>query len=184
MRIYRESFSYIKESRKFIYFAIALFFVSSVFGVLFSSKLGFFDDLIKEIISKTEGFSVIQLIIYIFRNNLMAALFSLFLGIFIGVFPLINAITNGLLIGYVLALSYKITNSIFVVWRLVPHGIFELPAIFIAIGLGVRLGMFVFSKNRKKAFMYRLDKSLKVFVSVVIPLLAVAAIIESILIRF
>ena len=182
--IYFQSFSYIKEARRYIYLAVGLFVLSGIVGAVFNSYFGFFDDVLKDIINKTQGLNMWQIMVYIFYNNVMAALFSLFLGIFIGIFPFFNAITNGLLIGYVLALSYKVTNSVFIIWRLVPHGLFELPAIFISIGLGMKLGMFIFSKNKKEVFMHRLDKSLKVFLSIVIPLLVIAAIIEGILIAF
>ena len=34
-------------------------------------------------------------------------------------------------------------------FRLLPHGIFELPAIFISLGLGLRFGMFIFQKEKE-----------------------------------
>jgi len=35
-----------------------------------------------------------------------------------------------------------------ILWRLVPHGIFELPAVFISLGLGIKLGTFIFREYR------------------------------------
>ncbi|MEI6731787.1 MAG: stage II sporulation protein M, partial [archaeon] len=67
-------------------------------------------------------------------------------------------------------------------WKIVPHGIFELPAIFVSLGLGIKLGAFVFGPERKKEFVRRALASLKVFVYVVLPLLIIAAIIEGMLI--
>ena len=69
-------------------------------------------------------------------------------------------------------------------WRLAPHGIFELPALFISLGLGLKLGMFFLEKDKVKTFRNYLWNSLRVFLYIIIPLLLVAALIEGTLIFF
>ena len=74
----------------------------------------------------------------------------------------------------------------FEMWRLLPHGIFELPAVFISLGLGIRLGTTLFNRNVKnidKEIFRRLRNSFKVFIFIVLPLLVVAAIIEGVLMK-
>jgi stage II sporulation protein M len=68
--------------------------------------------------------------------------------------------------------------------NLLPHGIFELPAIFISLGLGLKLGTTWFKKNIAETFRKYFWESLRVFVWIILPLLSVAAIIEGLLIAF
>ena len=137
----------------------------------------------REIVSKTEGLGTLDMILFIFNNNVKSAFFGLMFGILFGIFPLINALFNGLVLGYVFKLAWGI-SGVNDFWRILPHGIFELPAIFISLGLGLKLGMFFFTKNWKKELKYRFYSSLKAFIFVVVPLLVVAAIIEGFLIMW
>ena len=141
------------------------------------------NDMIRELLLKTEGKGALGLMWFIFSNNISSAFFAIFLGFFIGLFPIINSLINGLVLGYVLALTWQ-ASGILSFWRLLPHGIFELPAIFISIGLGIKFGTFIFAKQKKEEFIYRFYNSLKVFFMVVLPLLVIAAIIEGLLIHF
>jgi stage II sporulation protein M len=75
-------------------------------------------------------------------------------------------------------------EGILVLWRLLPHGIFELPALFLSAGLGLRLGTFIFRKNKLKSLKNYLFESLRVFLFIIFPFLLIAAIIEGILISF
>jgi len=120
---------------------------------------------------------------FIFQNNVSSAFIAMVFGVFLGLMPVINALVNGAILGYVLALA-SAEAGYGVIFNLLPHGIFELPAIFISLGLGARWGMFVFSGkgNRKKEFSKRFYGSMKVFFTIVLPLLIIAAIIEGILI--
>jgi stage II sporulation protein M len=176
-----DAFSYVDKSRNYIYWIIAIFIISAVFGVIFSSHLTFIDKILKEIIEKTANLSGIELILYIFNNNLLVSFLGLILGVVFGIFSLITCISNGVVLGYVFAKIYAVLGF-GEFWRILPHGIFELPAIFISLGLGMKLGAFIFNKNPKKEFVYRMRESIKVFVFVVIPLLILAAIIEGFLI--
>ncbi len=180
---FKESLSYIKESSGYIYLAILIFIISGIFGFVNASNLTFIDNLLKEIISQTTNLNALELIFFILQNNLLSALISLAGGIFLGIFPIFNAMTNGVIIGYVMSRSYSVAG-LGILWRLVPHGIFELPAIFISLGLGMKLGFSIVLKNRSKEFARRFYSSANAFLMVVIPLLIIAAIIEGFLIAF
>ena len=121
------------------------------------------------------------MIFFILQNNVQSALFSLIAGIFLGIPPLLSAVTNGVVIGYVLSKTYEI-GGLAIWWRLLPHGIFELPAVFIALGMGMKLGAALF-KN-KKEIKDKLYQSINVFLMIILPLLITAAIIEGLLISF
>src|SRR5438105_3998189 len=131
-----DAFNYIVESRRYIYLSVLLFIGSMLAGFLFSQHLTGLDTFLKQIVDKTKDMSGLTLILFIFYNNLSVAFTGIFLGIFAGLFPIGNSIMNGLVLGYVFAKIYGI-SGISEFWRIIPHGIFELPAIFISLGLGV-----------------------------------------------
>jgi len=147
---YYESWRYLKDSKNFIFGIIGVFLVFTLMGFLFPV---FFAEevlkLIRELISLTEGMNGFEITVYIFFNNLKASFIGLFTGIFFGIVPLFNAILNGYVIGFV---SNLVVGEVGFgsLWRLVPHGIFELPALFISLGLGIRFGVEFFRKVNDK----------------------------------
>ena len=102
-----------------------------------------FSHLLKEM----KGQPVLFQIGIIFWNNLQAAFLAILTGIIIlpflvPIFPVSMFAGNALVIGLVLRLSQSKSGlpvSRFVI-DLLPHGVFELPAFFIAVMLGIRLG--------------------------------------------
>jgi len=103
------------------------------------------------------------------------------LGIGLAIFPLVTAIANGYLLGFV-AREAVMQEGIFIFWRLFPHGIFELPAVLFSIGIGMKIGTEIFGKNAGKRLKYNFREGFRFFVFVVFPLLLVAGIIEGILV--
>ncbi|MEK6896148.1 MAG: stage II sporulation protein M [Nanoarchaeota archaeon] len=180
-RLMHDSWAYLKTSWGFVLASFLIFAVSAIAGFMLVEQLSFFDSLLADIFAKVENLSGLPLITFILYNNLLSAFFGLFLGVFLGIPSFFNLLLNGSLVGYVLARAAE-THGLGLAWRLVPHGIFELPAVFIATGLGMRLGMSFFSRNWKKTLKERLIASLAVFLAIVVPLLIVAAFIEGILI--
>jgi len=178
-----DAFNYIGESGKYIYFSIALFILSAGFGFVFSSQLGVLDNILKEIIDKTVNLNGIELILFIFSNNVNVSFLVIFLGVILGIFPFLNAISNGVVLGYVFSKVYQVSGFANF-WMILPHGIFELPALFISMGLGIKLGLFIFSKTPIIELKKRFINSLKVFFFVIVPLLIAAAVIEGLLIYF
>ena len=136
---------------------------------------------IKQILEQTKDMSMLQLISFIFLNNLQASFIGLIFGLFFGFFPVFFAVFNGYLLGVVASLTVS-QEGFSSLLNLFPHGIFELPAVFISLGLGLNLGAFIFQKDKKEFFKKNVSNSIRVFFFVVIPLLLIAAIIEGSLI--
>lgn len=183
---YKKSLDYIQGSKKFIYIIIGIFLFFVFVGFFIPAPEQVYTkiiDFIKEILKQTEGMSQSELITFIISNNIKSTFFGILMGAFFGVFPIISALANGYLLGFVSAMSVS-SGGILSLWRVLPHGIFELPAVFISLGLGLKLGMFVFQKNKFKYFRNNLIDSLKVFLLIVIPLLIIAGIIEGTLMVF
>jgi stage II sporulation protein M len=181
---YRNSFKHIRESKKFIYIIAGIFFLFALIAFFIPAPQAISDrifDFIKELFEKTEGMSQFELMKFIIANNVQSTFFGIILGILLGIFPVASAIINGYLVGFVSFLSVD-GQGVLSLWRLLPHGIFELPAVFISLGLGLRLGASVFSKKTRRNFGREVLNSLKAFLFVVIPLLVIAGIIEGMLI--
>jgi len=170
---YIESWRYLKESKNFIYVAIGIFVASFILAFFISPSetlLNYIFEFIQELLEKTQGMSTTKLIGFIFLNNFQSSFFGMVLGVVY-------------ILGFVSSLTI-VEQGAFSLWRILPHGIFELPAIFISLGLGLKLGSFVFEKNKFETFKNFLRSSLRVFLFIVIPLLIIAGIIEGILISF
>ena len=139
---YQQSWEYIKESRNFIYVILVIFLLFIFIGAFipapeFLEKQIF--EFIEELLRKTAGMSQGELISFIFLNNIQSSFFGMILGIIFGIFSMITSILNGYLLGFVSSrAAYE--EGIFVLWRLLPHGIFELPALLLSTGLGLKLG--------------------------------------------
>lgn len=181
---YIKSFNYLKESKKFIFWIIAIF--------LFLGILGFFIppseeiskaimEQLKEIVEKTQGMNAFELILFIFFNNMKTSFSGMVFGFLFGIIPLIVTLVNGYILGFVSAMSVDL-DGFSSLLSLLPHGIFELPAVFISLGLGLKFGSFIFQKNALKSFNDFFWNSIRVFILIVLPLLIIAAIIEGSLI--
>ena len=185
-REYKQSWKYIKESKNFIYVSIVVFFAFFILAFLVPPPehiLNYIFTFIQELLEKTQGMSATELIGFILLNNLKSSFFGMTFGVVLGVFPILALIANGYVLGFVSSLTVS-EYGVFSLWRLLPHGIFELPALFISLGLGLKLGSFVFQKKKQESFRYFLLNSLRIFLFIVIPLLIIAGIIEGTLIFF
>jgi stage II sporulation protein M len=181
---YKEALNYIKESKKFIYAVIGIFFFFALFAYFIPAPQFVSDKImvfIKDLVNQTKGMSQWTLIDFIISNNVKSTFVGILSGIVLGIFPIISAVANGYLLGFVSFLSVK-TGGIFTLWKIFPHGIFEMPAVFISLGLGIKMGTFIFQKKKLKSFIDYSIKSLKVFLLITIPLLIIAGIIEGTLI--
>lgn len=181
---YIKSWNYLKESKNFIYVMIGIFVISFILAFFISPSdtfLDYINKFIQNLLEKTSGMSAIELIGFIFLNNLQSSFFGMAFGVVLGIFPVFAAIANGYLLGFVSSLAI-IEDGALSLWRILPHGVFELPAIFISLGLGLKLGSFIFEKNKLETFRNFFWNSLKVFLFIVIPLLIIAGIIEGTLI--
>ena len=98
------------------------------------------NNVIKQLIEKTEGLNTPQLINFIFWNNSKSAFFGFILGIFLAIVPVSILVVNGFLLGYVIFKAVQI-EGIIIIWRLFPHGVFEIPSILIATSLGIKIGI-------------------------------------------
>lgn len=177
---YKQSWNYIKESRNFIYLVLivfSLFFLLGYFIRVPENIAQLILEFIRELLRRTEGMSYAELTSFIFFNNLQSSFFGMIFGVVFGIFSVITIISNGYLLGFVSSSAAQ-SEGFLILWRLFPHGIFELPALIISMGLGLKIGTFIFRKKKMESLKNYLWNSLRVFLFVIIPLLFIAAIIE------
>ncbi len=182
VRNYKLCWKFLNESKWHVVFALGFFMLTFLIG--FAFPIFFADEIIafvNELIASLEGMSVVELIGFIFWNNLKASFFAIILGITLGILPLVMLVTNGYLLGFV-SREAVAQNGLFVMWRLLPHGIFELPAVILSIGIGLKIGAGMLGKDVKKKLKYNFKEGLRFFVFVILPLLLIAGIIEGVLI--
>lgn len=114
--------------------------------------LGQFQELLDQIFRDILGREELELnfssALLIFQNNLLTAVLSIFAGVVLALVPLLSIALNFFILGFLLAvftlafqsLSHLPGLLVFVL-SLVPHGILEIPALLIATGAGLKLGM-------------------------------------------
>ncbi len=137
-KYYKQSFELIKEAKWFIVFSFLLFCIFFVFGFSIQIFPVQIKELLKSMALQFQGLNTFQTIYKIFFNNGQASFFSIFIGICFGYISIFSSLFNGYISGFV---GREATNieGLSVLLRLLPHGIFELTAIFISIGLGIFL---------------------------------------------
>lgn len=187
----------LRRLRKSILLVILLAVVSSVASYLWVSELApvYLSELppqeidaTVERISASGGFASLSDDIsfgYIFSHNVRTVLIVFVLGFFsFGILGQFLYIINIGVIGGVLAGLNYVGLSAFHLFLagILPHGIFELPAIMLAGAAVLHLGAALItpsSKTMGEVVIYNLADWAKVFVGVILPLLLVAALVET-----
>jgi stage II sporulation protein M len=129
---------------------------------------------------------VSRLFLFILINNTVKAFLVLILGLLFGVAPLFAVTSNG----YVLGVAYLYASAELgyggALLSLVPHGIFEIPAIILSSAYGLWLGMAVIDRirqGRRTDLGARVRHAVIMYFKVILPLFVIAAFIETYLIH-
>ncbi|MFZ2071123.1 MAG: stage II sporulation protein M [Halobacteriota archaeon] len=181
--------AYLYSLRYYVLFIIALFVCSAVIAYA-----GFLNNLfrapfewIRQISENVHGYSeiyptwILFLLVFalILMNNAFACFLDIISGPLVGIFPIFSSFINGGLVGW-----FAREEGLIVLIGIVPHGLFELPAFFISAAIGLKLGREVLKSKGERNFTVELRKGLRLFFTLIILLLFIAALIESALIVF
>ncbi|MBE0598563.1 MAG: stage II sporulation protein M [Desulfuromonadales bacterium] len=169
---YQQIYHDLRLARELIWSAILLFVAGIGVGLLVPAVSQPILQQFQEIVSGLLGRSAAELVVAIFFRNAVAAAIALLAGVAFGLLPAAAAVTNGLLFGAVIAIAPG------EVWKVLPHGIFELPAMFITWGLGLWIGLWFSGPGRLARLQQRLTIGLRLYLGLILPLLGVAALIE------
>ncbi|SEC57511.1 stage II sporulation protein M [Paenibacillus sp. GP183] len=181
----------IRKRKLFVVFALALFLIGGVSGyvAVWKDPLNLYQivppsmaagidpaqtnqprgDLHSPLVSTT-----------IMTNNIRVAVMAFVSGITLGLGTIYLLVTNGLLIGALAAVFVQSGRS-YIFWAyILPHGVIELTAIFIAGGAGLYMGYRIFVPgpySRKHRFLESAKESAQLMLGT-IPLFVIAGIIE------
>ena len=120
------------------------------------------------------------------KNNTTACAMSIILGIIPFIFlTLLSLALNGFMIGIVLGFGKAATGASIIktfVFGILPHGIFEIPALIISMSMGIclclNLSMKVFGRGKEKISKILLEY-IRLFISVILPMILLAGVIEA-----
>lgn len=134
----------------------------------------------KQVAGQVTGGSDLVISGKIFVNNLEACLLLFLGGASFGILTIFIMSLNGIVIGAIMEIVHRAHSAAFVAAAILPHGIFEIPGFVIAGALGVMFSHSLvdeyYGKGDVAAEMQGLARQ---FVLLVIPLLAVAALVEA-----
>ncbi len=174
---FREIILHAREIRPYLLTVLAFFAAGASVGffrpMFFPNSFGY----LAEVADFLKNSTIPTIVIFLFIKNALASFLVLWTGILLGVFPLYAAAQNGYLLGAVLSLQ---ENPLVSVLNILPHGIFELPAFFLACGIGLWRGFWLFRKNKEETYGERAKKGYFIFFHLVLPLLVIAAVIEGV----
>lgn len=163
-----------------------LFLLSCYFGYLLADiypeyarrEIEIMKEFLKNFSSRDiHPFTIFSIIVL---NNSIKSFVAMVLGILLGVAPILFVMINGTIIGIFANVFGEEIGTMSFVLKILPHGILEIPAVILASSYGVWLGI-EFVRDRKN-----IDKHLRFatnkFVKIVLPMLIIAAMIETYLI--
>jgi stage II sporulation protein M len=166
---------------------LALFFVAAFLaGALApSSTRQQMTDAFQVVADNYRGLAGGKLFFTLLLHNVMATIFVLISGVLMGIIPTFAIGANGFVLGVV----YRQTAEMVGYWKaalnVLPHGVFELPALLLAAFYGLLLGVTVVRRMRGKEstlLRFHIEHAFWRYFAIVFPLLIVAAGIETALI--
>ncbi len=135
---YENILELINEAKWFIVFMFAIFCLFFILGFSFQFFRAPIIIIIKNLALSFEGLNTFQIISKIFLNNFTSSLLGMLLGIGFGFLSIFSSLFNGYISGLVAREAVN-SEGLYILWKLIPHGIFELTAIFISLGIGLFL---------------------------------------------
>jgi stage II sporulation protein M len=135
----------------------------------------------KEEVSPLKELTPVGLMMGIFANNALKCLLVIVMGLALGIAPIVFILANGLILGIVIGVTMQSTSLLYVLVGVVPHGIIELPMVFVSAAIGLKLGMDVLKAllGKNVNVVDRLVESLMIYIVWIFPLLFLAAFVET-----
>lgn len=171
--------------KRWIFVAVGLFAIGIAVGLAIPTDIA---DFLAEDLAALEELGIIfgpfqiSTAIFIFFKNVSALLLSFIFSPILCLTPIIALLANGLVISFVSALVVQEESLGFLLAALLPHGIFELPALIIgeaaALSFGAMAIVALISKQKRNQLLPNLKQNLRYLV-IAFALLLPAAIIET-----
>jgi stage II sporulation protein M len=181
----RDFLDYTYKLRWYILTVVAVFAIFMAIGYMVAVMSPSFTDQtitgFKEEVGPLKQTSALQLMLGIFENNVIKCFLVVVLGLVLGIAPLLFMMANGIVIGIVVGATLAKAGILYVMVGILPHGIIEMPMVFLSAAIGLKLGFDVIrALVLKKVHLWRdVREGLLIFIFWVAPLLFVAAFMET-----
>ncbi len=181
----RDFAAYVYKIRYFVYAIALLMLLSFLIGAVFAATMPDETEKIVSLVASQmadiDSDSSFGLMINLFVHNGVICLIMVLLGLALGLIPLLIAFDNGLMIGLVGGATAGKAGLLFTLAAILPHGVIELPMMALSAAIGLRLGYCVLMTlfRQPSDVLRELKDGARVFTVWVLPLLLVAAFIES-----
>ena len=166
--------------------SLAIFGAGFVIGLIIVSRFppltDYFQETITTFVKLFAGIPRFKLAGAIFFNNAVKTLLAIVLGIVLGIVPTIFLLANGIALGVAWSVSSATRGPWISLLSLLPHGVLELPAVFLGTSIGLSIG---YHGVRRLAGNFEIHsgaemvQGLRYFFTVIIPLLIAAALVEA-----
>ena len=171
--------------KRWIFVAVGLFAIGMAVGLAIPTDVA---DFLAEDLTTLEELGIIfspfqiSTAIFIFLKNVSALLLSFIFSPILCLIPVLALIANGLVLSFVSALVVQEESLGLLLSALLPHGIFELPALIIgeaaALSFGAMAIVALISKKKRNQLLPNLKRNLR-YLMLAFVLLLPAAIIET-----
>lgn len=132
-------------------------------------------------VSPLKELSPLSLMLGIFANNALKCLLVVLLGLAFGIVPAFFMLANGLILGIVIGVTMSRTGLLYVLAGTLPHGIIELPMVFISAAIGLKLGVLALKAlfGKKEGLFDKVKEALLIYFVWIFPLLLLSAFVET-----
>lgn len=176
---------YVRTLWPYLVIIVFVFFGSLIAGYASAASFPSIADTLMKSFSSHFGpiltMSPLYIMLTIFLNNSFVSLLSLVLGLALGVFPILFIAFNGYFVGVISYVVSQQKGFLFILLALLPHGIIELPSVFLSASIGLRLGyhVFLYLIGRPTELKKEFIQGLTFYLFLILPLLFAAAIVET-----
>jgi stage II sporulation protein M len=142
-------------------------------------------EVFQAVVGNYRGLAGGMLFFNILVQNVMATIFVILSGVIVGIVPTFAISSNGFGLGVLYRQAVEVSGYSKAALKVLPYGVFEIPALLIAASYGLWLGVMVVRRMRGKEstlLRIQIEHAFRRYFAVVFPLLIVAAAIETALI--
>jgi len=134
----------------------------------------------KEIAGQITGKETPEIFVRLFLNNFEACILLFLGGASFGILTIFILSLNGILIGSIMEIVHEDHSVAFVAAAILPHGIFEIPAIILSGSLGILLAQSLIAEWYQGGDAAEETRQFAgLFVKFVVPLVIIAAFVEA-----
>ena len=178
--------AYLRRLQPYIIASLTLFALGIAAGLLAVQRIpslaDHFQDTLANFVKLFAGMPPLQLAGAIFLNNAFKTLGAIIFGALLGIVPVVFLLANGVALGVAMSLSVQARGLWPSLLAILPHGLVELPAVFLGTSIGLMIGhraVLRLSGRAETSIGTEVLHGIKYFCTVLVPLLLLAAFVEA-----